>query len=160
MKIFKINDTIEIVCEWKKTRIAFKHEATLVVNGVGRDTVKINYLNRTWEQYEYQSVIHKLLDKTANLTKEEKELIRKKLDGTDGYNGEGCKSEMAGLKTIAMVAKMGEIFGKDKKEKNDWKTRMLKAGLDNQGLDIPDDWDTLSEDEKERRLNGAIEQIA
>jgi hypothetical protein len=38
--------------------------------------------------------------------------------------------------------------------------RMLKAGLENQGLMIPDDWGLLSEDEKQRRLNGAITAIA
>lgn len=63
------------------------------------------------------------------------------------------------LKTIAMVAKMGEIFGTNQKEKNDWKARMLKAGLENKGLIMPDDWNTLSEDEKEKRLNRAIEQL-
>ena len=63
------------------------------------------------------------------------------------------------LKTIAMVAKMGEIFGANQKEKNDWKARMLKAGLESKGLIMPDDWNTLSEDEKEKRLNRAIEQL-
>lgn len=60
------------------------------------------------------------------------------------------------FKTVAMVAMMGEIFGQTKKEKNDWKARMLKAGLGSSGLEMPEDWDTLSEDEKERRLNGVI----
>jgi len=59
------------------------------------------------------------------------------------------------FKTVAMVAKMGEIFGDTQKEKNDWKLRMLKAGIN--GLDIPSDWDTLTEGEKERRLNKVIE---
>jgi hypothetical protein len=58
------------------------------------------------------------------------------------------------FKTVAMVAQMGEIFGDTQKEKNDWKLRMLKAGIN--GLDIPSDWDSLSEDEKERRLNKVI----
>ena len=63
------------------------------------------------------------------------------------------------LKTIAMVAKMGEIFGTNQKEKNDWKVRMIKAGLENKGLIMPEDWNTLSENEKEKRLNRAIEQL-
>src|SRR3990167_1295649 len=63
------------------------------------------------------------------------------------------------LKTVAMVMAMGNIFGKNQKEKNDWKARMLKAGLDGRGLIMPDEWDTLSEDQKETRLNGAIEQL-
>lgn len=63
------------------------------------------------------------------------------------------------LKSTAMVALFGNILCNTQKEKNDWKARMLKAGLGNRGLMMPDDWNTLSEDEKERRLNGAINQI-
>jgi hypothetical protein len=33
---------------------------------------------------------------------------------------------------------------------------MLKAGLEGRGLIMPDDWDDLSEDEKNRRLDGVI----
>jgi hypothetical protein len=61
-----------------------------------------------------------------------------------------------GLKTVAMVAALGDIFGRDKKESNDWKARMLKAGIPEGALHMPEDWDTLDEEEKERRLNGAI----
>ena len=60
------------------------------------------------------------------------------------------------FKTTAMVAMMGEIFGDTKEQKNDWKERMLKAGLPEGAISMPDDWDSLSEDEKEKRLNGAI----
>jgi hypothetical protein len=28
-----------------------------------KDSVKINYLNRTWEKYTFESVIHKLIKK-------------------------------------------------------------------------------------------------
>ena len=65
-----------------------------------------------------------------------------------------------GLGMIAGIAKLGEILCDNQKDKNDWKMRMLKAGLENQGLMIPDDWGLLSEDEKQRRLNGAITAIA
>jgi hypothetical protein len=33
---------------------------------------------------------------------------------------------------------------------------MIKAGLGNKGLEMPEDWDSLSEDEKEKRLNNVI----
>jgi hypothetical protein len=36
---------------------------------------------------------------------------------------------------------------------------MLKAGLGNAGLEIPADWDTLSEDEKTRRLDAVIAEL-
>jgi hypothetical protein len=57
------------------------------------------------------------------------------------------------LKTTSMVALFGELLCDDKKEKNDWKKRMFEAtGL----LDFPSDWDSLTEDEKETRLNKVI----
>ena len=63
------------------------------------------------------------------------------------------------LKNTLMVARIGEVLMKTKKEKNDWQMRMLVAGLGNRGLSKPEDWDTLSEDEKERRLKGALEVL-
>ncbi len=57
------------------------------------------------------------------------------------------------LKTTSMVALFGDILCKNKKEKNDWKKRMFDAtGL----LDFPSDWEGLSEDEKEKRLDNVI----
>lgn len=64
------------------------------------------------------------------------------------------------LKTTAMVAKMGDIFGKNVKESNVWKQRMLKAGLSNRGLMIPKDFNKLSEKEKKKRLDKAIGAIS
>jgi hypothetical protein len=64
------------------------------------------------------------------------------------------------LRMTANVAALGEILaGDSKKEKNDWKKRMLVAGLENKGLIMPADWDQLSEDDKEKRLNGVIEVL-
>ena len=66
---------------------------------------------------------------------------------------------LAGLCSIAMVAALGDVFGKTTKDKNDWKTRMLKAGLEGRGLIMPDDWDKLDEDTKQARLDGALGQL-
>ena len=159
MKTFQINEYLEIVCDWKKTRNGFKHEATLLLNGIERETVKVCYLNRTWEAYEYQSVIHKLLEKSKLLSKDEQELIKDKLDGKDGYDGEGNKQAMSALGSIGMVAALGNVFGKTIEEKNRWKKRMLDAGLKGKGLNFPEDWDSLSEEDKQARLDGAINQI-
>tara|TARA_Y100000310_G_scaffold309683_1_gene354054 strand:+ start:1298 stop:1801 length:504 start_codon:yes stop_codon:yes gene_type:complete len=60
------------------------------------------------------------------------------------------------LKSVGMVANLGNIFADNQKDKNDWKKRMLIAGLENKGLTIPKDWETLTEDEKTKRLNGVI----
>ena len=59
-----------------------------------------------------------------------------------------------------MVAKLGNILTNNQKEANDWKTRMLKAGLENKGLIMPENWNELSEDEKEKRLNNVINEFS
>lgn len=62
------------------------------------------------------------------------------------------------FKSLVMVAKIGELLTDNKAEANKWKQRMMKAGL-GEGVNFPDDWDQLSEDEKEKRLNGALDQL-
>jgi len=57
---------------------------------------------------------------------------------------------------IGKIAALGEVFGSTQKEKNDWKERMLKAGLGNKGLEMPEDWDKLDEDTKQARLDKVI----
>jgi len=59
------------------------------------------------------------------------------------------------FKAVGMVAAFGNIFCQTLKEKNDWKLRMIKAGMGN-GLILPDDWDTLSEEVKAKRLDAVI----
>lgn len=64
------------------------------------------------------------------------------------------------LKTTAMVAKLGDFFGKTLAEKNAWKKRMLIAGTPKGAISFPEDFDDLSEEEKEKRLDGAIKMLA
>lgn len=60
-----------------------------------------------------------------------------------------------------MVAKLGDIFNAgNEKASNDWKARMLKAGLEGKGLIMPEDWASLDEKTKAVRLNGVIEIIS
>jgi len=145
METFKINRKLEVICERKKTRIAFKHEATLLENGREIATVKICYQNRTWEAYEFDSVLEKLADETG-----EKAISKFVKNRTSDKGTEH-------LKKIGSIAKMGEILcSGNKKAINDWKVKTLKAGLENEGLIIPDDWNELSEDEKEKRLDNVM----
>jgi len=148
MKQFKINNEYDAICEWKKTRNGFKHEATLLSNGVEVDSAKQCYLNRTWESFEYQTVLRKLLNKVKIFSDEEKDSFLKK--------GERQESERVNsmFNTVKMVASIGEIMTDNKKDSNDWKKRMITAGLP--GLSFPSDWDTLSEEEKEQRMNDAL----
>lgn len=154
MKLFKVNEKVDIACERVKTRYGFRHDARLIVNGGEVNKVKCCYYNRTWERFEFDTVIHKLLDETDVLTK------RQKINFWDKRNGVEKKKIDDSFKTICNVAKLGEFFCENKKEKNDWKARMLKAGLENKGLIMPEDWDTLDEDTKEARLDLVIGELS
>jgi hypothetical protein len=61
MKIFKLDEIYSVVCIFKGTRSGFKHTATLMKNGLQVYETKVCYLNRTWERFEYESVLRKLI---------------------------------------------------------------------------------------------------
>ena len=56
-KISHDNNEYMFICEWKKTRNGFKHECELFINDHFEIKATCNYYNRTWESYEYQSVM-------------------------------------------------------------------------------------------------------
>ena len=154
MKTFKINEFTEITCNCVNTRYGFRHDAKLFINNELHTKAKACYYNRTWESFEYESVINDLLNKAKIMTGEQKskflEACRKnELDEVNKNFG-----------FIAGIAKLGEIFCNTQTEKNDWKTRMLRAGLSDKGLIMPEDWNTLNENEKERRLNNVIGELS
>ena len=62
MKVFYINNNISIVCQSQSTRNGFKHIANLIINEVDVLETKICYINRTWESFEYESIIDKIKD--------------------------------------------------------------------------------------------------
>lgn len=149
VRIFRVNDKTEIQAVSESTRNGFRHTAKLYVNGQEVDKSTAHYLNRTWESYEYESVINNLIDKTSYIPKEEKETVKKKFAEASHQK---IQSE---FKTIGMVAQLGDVMGgKTLKEKNAWKERMIKAG--NTGIEFPEDWDKISEEEKSKRLDKVI----
>ena len=150
MKTFNLSKDYAVVCEWKKTRMAFKHEATVMQNGCEVYKTKICYQNRTWESYDFQSVLHKVI---RGYFKGED--VQKFMDKVDGKGAEDVKSSLG---MIGAVAMLGEILCDKPEDKNSWKMRMLKAGM-GEGFQPPDDWDQLPEAEKQRRLDGAINTL-
>ena len=152
MKVFKVNRNIAVVCQSENTRYGFRHLATLIYKGNERGKSKCCYYNRTWERYTFESVLEKLAEENETLSIGQTKTFQKYIKNYDPMSG-------SGLRTIAMVAKMGDVLGKNKKERNDWKTRMIKAGLEKRGLIMPDNWNKLSEEEKQTRLDKVIKQL-
>lgn len=154
MKSFKLNNRMRIIAKSEKTRTGFRHRATLMVDSRSVDEATVNYQNRTWESYEYESVINKLIDKTSQISS----VMKKRMK--DKCAGKSHAQTKQQFKTIGAVAMMGDIFGQTQKEKNAWKTRMLKAGLSSKGLNFPDDWEKgVSETEKKKRLKKAMKEM-
>ena len=69
------------------------------------------------------------------------------------------EEKFSSFSLLAGIMKIGEVFAHDQKGANNWKVRMLKAGIPEGALHMPEDWDTLAEVEKERRLNLVIENF-
>ena len=72
MKIFNVNfqgEKNSIYCKCENTRNGFKHVATMYYNKNTYVAV-CYYLNRTWECFEYQSVIRKLFYTISDEMKE------------------------------------------------------------------------------------------
>ena len=154
MKSFKITKELEVVCQSERTRYGFRHLGTMLRNGVEIQDGKCTYQNRTWERYEFQSVLYEVVRKALKnkvISIEEESLCQEFIKGD--------QTDWSEFKTIKAIAQMGELFCDNQKDKNDWKKRMLVAGLENKGLIMPDDWDTLDEDTKEARLNAVISHM-
>lgn len=151
-KTFEVGEHYVFECKAQRTSYGFRHLVDLRRDGYIVSSAKCCYYNRTWEKYEYQSVMEEAIRKADTLTQAEKDFLNEW--AKDGK--EQIKQEMSGLGAAAMVAKLGDIICETKAEKNAWKKRMLNTV---NGIIFPDDFDTLSEDEKECRLDGAINLV-
>lgn len=60
----------KIVCSYKSNRTGFKHIANLFISCYELAETSIQYYNRTWESYTYQTVILKAIDIALADTKE------------------------------------------------------------------------------------------
>jgi len=62
MKLFEFSKEYKAVCESQSTRYGFRHVAILLKNGSEVFRSKACYYNRTWEAYEYQTVLRTLIE--------------------------------------------------------------------------------------------------
>lgn len=62
MRIFNLNNVFNVVCNSQATRYGFRHIATLHKNGFEISRAKCCYYNRTWERFEFESVLNKIIE--------------------------------------------------------------------------------------------------
>jgi hypothetical protein len=70
MKIFNLDNEYNVVCEWKNTSYGFRHIA--ILHRAGREVARAKtcYYNRTWECYDFETTLIKIIE--DNFTGEEK----------------------------------------------------------------------------------------
>jgi len=147
MENFVLPDGYTIECKAEKTRYGFRHLASLRKDFVIVEKAKACYYNRTWERFEFETVIHEVINK---------HFIEKI---AEAYKQIADKQALEGIEKtfqcIGTMAKLGDLFGQSKVESNKFKKRILQAGM--AGLEFPDDFEDLPEEEKEKRLNKVID---
>ena len=62
MRIFNLSKEYNIVCNSEGTRNGFRHIAVLHKNGFEIARAKTCYLNRTWECFQFESVLNKIIE--------------------------------------------------------------------------------------------------
>ncbi len=62
MRIFNLDEVYSVACNSEATRSGFRHIAVLHKNGYEIARAKCLYQNRTWEAYEFETVLLKLVD--------------------------------------------------------------------------------------------------
>jgi len=63
MKIFDLGNGYQAACESQPTRQAFRHVAVLLRAGNEIGRAKVCYQNRTWERFQFESVLQSLIIK-------------------------------------------------------------------------------------------------
>ena len=155
MTTYKLNKNFIVECKTIEGggKYAFKHKATLYNDDIEIATNTITYINRTWERFTYESTIKGLLEIAEEyINKKQRDRFMKKI------SDEALGRVEQDFKIIGNLAKVGEVFSTNKKQANNFKKKVLKAGL-GKGLSFPSDWDKLPAETQETRLNKAIETL-
>lgn len=147
MQTYTLPENYTIECWSEKTRYGFRHLANLRRGGSTVAKDKACYYNRTWECFEFQTVAHGVIDKQFD--KAVAADYRRIVD----TQGREAVDKM--FKSVGAIASLGNLFCDNTADRNKWKRRMLEAGLS--GLEFPEDFDSLSEEEKESRINKVID---
>ena len=156
MQTFEITKDVKVECTTWNRYNSWGHIAKLYINDEYIGTRRIRYYNRTWESYTFQTALYNVIEKyKKHFTKNQLNYINRWISDPARAKDD---PELKHLGLIAGIAGLGDIFTDNKKDSNTWKKRFLEAGIPE--VDFPDDWETLSEDDKQNRLDQAIKQLA
>lgn len=109
MQIFKTShngNEYEFICEWADTRNGFKHECRLFVNNHFETSATCHYYNRTWESYNYQSV---MLRAVGILMEHHENFLKDVFKSDNGYKQMTAKRKEEFEKILAADSLMLEL---------------------------------------------------
>ena len=159
MKIYNFGEGYQVNCRSEKTRYGFRHLCELTQNYNVLAKTKACYYNRTWEAYEFQSVIHQAIGIAFGAggrrknTPDQIALIKQYKDEIDA-RARGIEAKR--FDPVKMVCAFGALLTSNPEERANWDKRMLSTIP---GIDFPDDFDQLPVEEQQRRLDKATEVL-
>ena len=159
MKTYNFGEGYQVNCRSEKTRYGFRHLCELTQNYNVLAKTKACYYNRTWESYEYQSVIHQAIGIAFGAggrrknTPDQIALIKQYKDEIDA-RARGIEAKR--FDPVKMVCAFGALLTSNPEERANWDKRMLSTIP---GIDFPDDFDQLPVEEQQRRLDKAKEVL-
>jgi len=130
------------------TNVAYIENDKAYVRG-SYSVTTIRHIKEFLKQYNFLADTQAQILKDYALDREKGAEIVKKDDDKISPLGQHIKS-------VTGVCAIGELLCNTQKEKNAWNKRMINTLP---GASFPDDWDTLSEKEKQRRLEGGISAL-
>jgi hypothetical protein len=144
-RTFELADGVSVECFSQGTRYGFRHVAVLYKNGWESARSKACYYNRTWESYAYQSVVHAVIGKAFSSL--QAGVYMRAADAI------GARESSGMLRNASFIAALAPLMAQTPKEANDWRKRFISKVP---GIEFPADFDSLPEEEKQRRLDAAI----
>ncbi|MBO7734833.1 MAG: hypothetical protein J6S67_19895 [Methanobrevibacter sp.] len=88
---YKVGDkTYRFYCHTEDTKYGFRHLCDVFYNGQPVAYATSKYYNRTWETFDYQSVMKKASDLISNATEDEKKDLIDQIEDGEGIR-EGCE---------------------------------------------------------------------
>jgi len=118
---------VSFVCQFENTRNGFRHLCYVMIEGSQRrDPVKCTYLNRTWESYKYQSVLHKAVEALPDWlcpTDKSKSQVIARIDNKYGYHPYKEKKDLSELVKERRAAKAAA----EKADKDDYQAYVKAA---------------------------------
>ena len=157
MKTYSFGEGYQVNCRSEKTRYGFRHLCELTQNYNVLAKTKACYYNRTWEAYEFQSVIHQAIqaafdNRTRAQQKKGQEINPLVKQYCDEIDARARGIEAKRFDPVKMVCAFGALLTSNPEERANWDKRMLSTIP---GIDFPADFDQLPAEEKQRRLDAA-----